>query len=89
VDVEGAEAEVLRTIDFATVTVDVFMLEKSRFVPEEDGRVARFIVERGYRKCRAVHVKRSAVFLRQASRVCTWPGARSPAQSCCRIRPQS
>ena len=47
-DVEGAEEEVLKTIDFAAVTVDVIALELDGGAPEKDARCIALLERAGF-----------------------------------------
>ena len=61
IDVEGAELHVLTGIDFAAVTIDVFVLEN----PYQDLRVRRFLAANGYRL--AKRIQHDEVYLRAVS----------------------
>jgi FkbM family methyltransferase len=48
-DVEGAEYEVLKTLDFDKVRVDVIMIEMEGANPTKDENVRKHLAEKGYR----------------------------------------
>jgi FkbM family methyltransferase len=48
-DVEGAEYEVLKTLDFDKVRVDVIMVELEGANPAKDDNVRKLLAEKGYR----------------------------------------
>ena len=51
-DVEGAELEVLKSVDFGKVTFDVMCVEAARFAPARNQQVTDFLLARGYEKYR-------------------------------------
>ena len=50
-DVEGAELEVLETIDFARVRIDVFVIELDRHNPPQNWKVRRLLHNLHYNEC--------------------------------------
>lgn len=61
-DVEGAELEVLHTMDFRKTKVDLFMIELDNHNPERNYRIRQLLFNMNYVECVGV-VARSAVFL--------------------------
>ncbi|CAE6973493.1 PRX [Symbiodinium sp. CCMP2592] len=51
-DVEGSELEVLLTMDFTEVTVEVFMIEFHWFDPEKSWKIRNLLKSLGYLECR-------------------------------------
>ena len=49
-DVEGAEMEVLKSVDFGNVTFDVMCVEAAPFAPARNQQVADFLLAHGYKK---------------------------------------
>jgi len=64
-DVEGAELVVLETIDFASTTVNMFMIELDRHNLERNYKVRQSLFNAGYIECLNV-VKRSGLFIHNA-----------------------
>ena len=50
-DVEGSELEVLLTIDFTEVTVEVFMIEFHKFDPTKSWKIRNLLKSLGYVEC--------------------------------------
>ena len=61
-DVEGAELEVIQTIDLHKVPVDVFMIELDEHDPERNYKVRQVLFNLNYVECLNV-VSRSALFV--------------------------
>jgi FkbM family methyltransferase len=68
-DVEGSELDVLRTVDFARVQIDVIIVESDNRMRHQPGykqkveNVRLFLKENGYLMLKTVYVPRSDVFL--------------------------
>lgn len=61
-DVEGAELEVLLTIDFTRITIDLFMIELDNHDLDKNWKVRRLLTNLGYVECPKA-VRRSGLFL--------------------------
>ena len=77
-DVEGAELEVLETLDFAATRVETFVIELDGHNREKDWKVRRLMRNLGYLECTGL-VRNSAVFVR-TSRL-NWRAANPAANS--------
>ncbi|CAE7611057.1 S [Symbiodinium natans] len=67
-DVEGSELEVLLTMDFREVTVEVFMielLERSESDQQRNWKVRNLMANLGYKECQHAKVRHSGLFVRQ------------------------
>ncbi|CAE7372695.1 S [Symbiodinium natans] len=67
-DVEGAELEVLLTINFTEVTVEVFMIELHELTVSDqvqNWKIRNLLQNLGYRECKTARVKYSGVFARR------------------------
>lgn len=48
-DVEGAELQVLKAVNFKAITIDVIVIEADGFAPEKDANVIAYLKDNGYR----------------------------------------
>eukprot|EP00439_Symbiodinium_sp_Y106_P084109 s10_g24.t3 len=67
-DVEGAELEVLLTMNFKEVSVEVFMielLERSESDQQRNWKVINLMANLGYCKCRRAKIRHSGLFVRE------------------------
>ncbi|CAE7788752.1 unnamed protein product [Symbiodinium microadriaticum] len=67
-DVEGSELEVLLTMNFKEVTVEVFMiemLERSESDKQRNWKVLNLMANLGYCECRRAKIKHSSLFVRE------------------------
>ena len=66
-DVEGSELEVLLTINFTKVTIDVMMVEFDGRDVQKEWKIDQLLRNVGFSKCTKVRVPRNAIFVRDAS----------------------
>ena len=70
-DVEGSELEVLLTLDFKRVTIDVLMIEEDKHSSANTWKISNLLANLGFRLCPEGTVRFSRVFLGpQASYSC-------------------
>ena len=62
-DVEGSELEVLMTMDFRQVTIDVLMIEEDKHSYSNTWKIANLLANLGFRTCPEDTVRFSRVFL--------------------------
>ena len=65
-DIEGTELEVMSTIDFTKVTVEVFMIEFDGLDLVKEWKIRHLLRNVGYHECKKKTIPRSGLFVRAA-----------------------
>ena len=66
-DVEGAALTVIETLDFKTVSIDVFVIKLDAHDPPKNWKIRRMLHNRGYKECKLDTGKRNGWFVHKRS----------------------